>query len=87
MHGIMSAIGETDLIVAQEKIMAEVRSVLVNMSLFIMALTTAIWRKHFGSEMTGEVCGQIDDALSAFDVWIPFFVDLPDASSPDPTAT
>jgi hypothetical protein len=84
LHGMLHAVGETDLIVAQEKIMADVRSVSENMSQFIMALTAAFWLKHFGSEMTGEVCAKITDAPNAFDVWIPFFMEIPDAPPTDP---
>jgi hypothetical protein len=83
MHGMLSAVGETDLIAAQDKLMAEVRSVSENMSQFIMALTAAFWAKHFGSEMTGKVCSIISDAPGAFDVWIPFFMEIPDAPPPE----
>jgi hypothetical protein len=82
MHGMLAAVGETDLIRAQEKIMAEVRTVSENMIQFILALTAALWQKHFGSEMTGEVCATISDAPGAFDVWIPFFMEIPDAPPP-----
>ncbi len=47
------------------------------MTQFIMALTAAMWMKHFGPEMTGEVCANVADAPGAFDVWIPFFVEIP----------
>jgi hypothetical protein len=83
MHGMLAAAGETDLISAQEKIMSAVRSVSENMSQFIMALIAAFWLKHFGAEMTGEVAANITDAPSAFDVWIPFFMEIPDSPPPD----
>jgi hypothetical protein len=83
MHGILNAVGETDLVVAQEKIMTEVRSVSENMSQFIMALTAAFWLEHFGAEMTGEVCAKITNAPGAFDVWIPFFMEIPEAPPAD----
>jgi hypothetical protein len=86
MHGMLAAVGETDLIAAQEKIMAVVRSASENMAQFIMALTAAFWVRHFGSEMTGEVCAEITGAPGAFDVWIPFFMEIPDAPLPDPAA-
>jgi hypothetical protein len=79
MHGMLTAVGETDLITAHEKIMAEVRWVSENMSQFIMALTAAFWQKHFGSEMTAELREEITHAPGAFDVWIPFFIEIPDA--------
>jgi len=77
LHGILNAIGETDLIAAQKRIMAEVRQVSEDMTQFIMALTASIWVKHFGPQMTGEVCAKIAGAPDAFEVWIPFFVEIP----------
>jgi hypothetical protein len=77
MHGLLNAIGETDLIAAHEKIMGEVRPVSENMMTFLMALNAAFWKKHFGQEMTGEVVARIADAPGVFDVWIPFFVEIP----------
>jgi hypothetical protein len=35
----------------------------------------------------GEVCAEIRDAPGAFDVWIPFFMEIPDAPPPDLTTT
>jgi hypothetical protein len=52
-----------------------------------MAAGQRLAMKHFGSEMTGEVCAKIDDAPSAFEVWMPFFMEFPDAPPPDPTPT
>jgi len=83
MHGMLGVVGETDLIAAQDKLMAEVRSVSENMSQFITALTAAFWTTHFGTEITGEVCSVISDAPAAFDVGIPFFMEIPDAP-PEP---
>ena len=79
MHGMLGIAGETDLIAAQDKIMVEVQSVSENMFQFIMSLTAAFWTIHFETEMTGEVCSIIGDAPGAFDVWIPFFTEIPDA--------
>ena len=84
MNGILSTVGETDLIAAQDKIIVEVRSVSENMSHFIMSLTAAFWTIHFGTEMTGEVCSIIGDAPGAFDVWIPFFMEIPDDAPLEP---
>jgi len=78
MHGMLGIAGETDLITAQDKIMVEVQSVSENMFQFIMSLTAAFWTIHFETEMTGEVCSIIGDAPGAFDVWIPFFAEIPD---------
>jgi hypothetical protein len=83
MHGMLNAVGEADLIAAQYKIMAEVRAASENMSQFVMALMAAFWKKHFGPDMTGKVCAELNNAPSAFDVWIPFFVEIPDTPPPD----
>jgi hypothetical protein len=77
LHGIMNAVGETDLVAAQTKIMGDVSQVSQDMTQFIMALTAALWIRHFGPEMTGEVCAKIEAAPGVFDVWIPFFVEVP----------
>jgi hypothetical protein len=82
LHGILNTIGETDLIAAQERLMAEVRDVSENMSQFIMALTAAFWRKRFGPDMAAEICARVEDAPDAFDVWIPFFVEIPEEEPP-----
>jgi hypothetical protein len=81
LHGIMNAVGETDLVKAQKKIMVEVRQVSEDMIQFIMSLTAALWVKYFGSEMVGEVCANVADAPTALDVWIPFFVEIPSDES------
>lgn len=83
LHGIMNAIGEKDLVSAQKKLMREVRQVSDDMTQFIMALTAAFWVKHFGSELTGEVCAEISDAPGFFDVWIPFFVEISGTPVPE----
>jgi hypothetical protein len=36
----------------------------------------ALWIRHLGTEMTGEVCAKIETAAGAFDVWIPVFVEV-----------
>ena len=57
--------------------MTEVGQVSEDMTQFIMALTAALWMEHLGPQMTGEVCAKVADAPSAFDVWIPFLVEIP----------
>jgi len=82
MHGIARSVGETDLITAQKKIMAEVKTASQAMTELIKSLTALFWRKHFGSEMTGELCAIIDTAPKDIDVWIPFFIEIPDDEAP-----
>jgi hypothetical protein len=77
LHAILTSIGETDLVAAQEKIMDEVKKVNAHMMAFLYALTDALLAKHFAPEMIGEVIEEISDAPSAFDVWLPFYVEIP----------
>jgi hypothetical protein len=84
LHGILNAVGETDLVAAQKKVMGEVQHVSEDMTQFIMALTAAMWMKHFGPEMTGEICAKVDNAPDALGVWIPFFLEIP---SEEPVAS
>jgi hypothetical protein len=77
LHGILNAIGETNLIEAQKKIMDEVQKVSIHMDNFLLALSEAILAKHFDWKMTPEVVRKIEDAPGVFDVWIPFYVEIP----------
>jgi hypothetical protein len=77
LQGMMHASREADLISAQKKIMHEVRIVSDLMMEFIPAFCASVWRKHFGSEMQGDVCLKKTNAPSLLKVWIPFFVEAP----------
>jgi len=67
VSGIMREIGEADILSAQKRLMADVQIAMNEMTTLIMALTAAIWRKHFGDELEGEVCGNITDAPGIFE--------------------
>jgi hypothetical protein len=77
MHGIMAAIGEPDLASAQHKLMGELRVVSDAMTEFTMSLTKAFWLQHFGENMDAEICAKLDDCPDILEVWIPFFVKIP----------
>jgi hypothetical protein len=77
LHGILTSIGETDLVKAQQKIMDEVKHVSGHMMALLYALMEAFLAKYFGPEMTGEVIAKIADAPGAFEVWLPFYVEIP----------
>jgi hypothetical protein len=77
LHGILASVGETDLIKAQEKIMSEVRHVSGRMMNLLYALTEVFLAKYFGPEMTAEVVAKIPNAPGAFEVWLPFYVEIP----------
>jgi hypothetical protein len=88
LHAILNTIGETDLIKAQERIMAEVKQVSEPMINFLYALNEAILIKHLGPEMTAEVVAKIPDAPGVFDVGLPFYVEIPEIeSAPPPTGS
>ncbi|MBM3550951.1 MAG: hypothetical protein FJX45_04135 [Alphaproteobacteria bacterium] len=78
LHGILNQIGEVDLDSAQEKLMREVQTALMEMATLIMALTVAMWRKHFGNEMDAEICAQPTDAPGLYEFSLPFFVEVPE---------
>jgi hypothetical protein len=82
ISGIMNEIGETDSISAQKRLMDEVQTAMNEMTTLIMALTAAIWRKHFGDELEAEKCGNITEAPGLFEFALPFFVEVPDGPLP-----
>jgi hypothetical protein len=69
------AMGQADPLEAQKQLMAEVRIALNEMAVFIMALTSVLWRAHFGDHMDGEICGETSGAPNLFEYALPFFVD------------
>jgi hypothetical protein len=79
VSGIMREIGETDALSAQKRLMADIQIAMNEITTLIMALTAAIWRKHFGDELEGEVCGNIEGAPKLFEFVLPFFVEVPSA--------
>jgi hypothetical protein len=76
VSGIMREIGEPNAALAQERLMAEVQTAMNEMATLIMALTAAIWRKHFGDELEAEMCGNIADAPNLYEFALPFFVEV-----------
>jgi hypothetical protein len=78
INGIMKEIGEADVFAAQQRLMDEVRTAMNEMTTLIMALTTVMWRKHFGDELEAEVCANVSDAPSVFEFALPFFVEVPE---------
>ena len=82
LHGIAKIIGETDLIKAQTKLINLVMPISDDMSHLIHAIIAVLWQKYFGEELLAERRIDINDAPSFFDVWVPFFVEIP----PEPPA-
>jgi hypothetical protein len=77
VSGIMMEIGEVDAVSAQERLMAEVKIAMNEMTTLIMALTAAVWRKHFGDELQAELSANIKGAPGVFEFVLPFFVEVP----------
>jgi hypothetical protein len=44
----------------------------------------AVLRKYFSPKILAEVCEKIDHAPSAFDVWVPFYIEPPKEGEEDP---
>lgn len=86
IHGILNAGGETDLIVAQKKMHEELNYVYDLFVQFATAFFDAILTKHFSPEIIAELCTKIDDAPSAFDISIPFYIEPPKEGEKDPHA-
>jgi hypothetical protein len=80
LHAILNAIGETDVIKAHERIMAELKQVSEPMIHFIFALNEALLIKYLGA--TVEVVTKITGAPDVFDVGLPFFVEVPAQAEP-----
>jgi len=84
LHGLLQTVGETDLLVGYQKVMTEVQAVSQQMTTFIYALTEALLAKHFAPELVAQIHSKIDNAPSIMDVWIPFFVEIPDEDTAQP---
>jgi hypothetical protein len=76
VHGMMNAIGETDLIVAHQKIMKDLQPVADNLSEFAGAFTVAILERYFG-DLKGEIFTKIANAPNDNDVVLPFYIERP----------
>lgn len=74
-HGMMNAIGETDLIVAHQKIMKELLPVADSLSVFAGAFTVAILDKYF-DDLEGEICTTIANAPNDSSVVLPFYIEI-----------
>lgn len=81
VYGMGDAAKQQSLSLAHEKIMGEISTASVNLIEFSRAFFTAVWKKHFGSEIIAKDVVQIVDAPNVDDVWLPFFVEVPPPTS------
>lgn len=65
LHGIMGVTGETDWDTGQAKMATGVKSATHNIVEFAKSFTVAVWRKHFGEEMTSDKITEIQGAQTS----------------------
>lgn len=78
---MMHAINETDIAVAHQKIMEESSRVAKLMTELILDFVAAFVAKNFSittssSEILGQECEPIANALDVLKFWLPFYVEL-----------
>ncbi|WP_426438409.1 hypothetical protein [Bradyrhizobium genosp. P] len=76
MHGISSLINESNPGDAQERIMEELMSGIVNMFEFTKAFFAAAWLKNFGVALDAKELIKIPVTSPMREISIPFFVDM-----------
>ena len=76
IQGIANLAKQSDLNLAQEKLMQEVSQASIRLIEFSRSWIAAIWKKHFGAEIQATKVTQITDAPHVDDVRLPFFVDV-----------
>jgi hypothetical protein len=78
LQGILAEVGDKDLTKGHEKISELVTNTCEDMGQLIMAILRVLLQKYFiADHIPAEKQIDITDAQSFFDVWIPFFVDIP----------
>jgi hypothetical protein len=75
-HGMMNAIGETDIVVAHQEILERLAPVADSLSEFAGAFTAAVLEKYFG-DIEGEICLKIANAPNFSDIVLPFYIETP----------
>ena len=78
LQGVLKIVGESDLTASHTKLVHFVISVSNDMSQLIMAILKVLLQKYIIDDyIPAEKRIDITDAPNFFDVWIPFFVDIP----------
>jgi hypothetical protein len=80
VNGMKAAIGELDLLAAQERIVKDVSNVAHNITEFILDFSAAFLVKNTcndpsNPEILGKECDPIADAPPLLEFWLPFFVE------------
>jgi hypothetical protein len=82
LHGIAQMMGARDIDDSQEKLMRRVIDVATDMNQVIYAITAVLFVENIGSELLSEQPVDIAIAPSIYEVWLPFFVEVPDQLPP-----
>jgi len=77
LHGIAAILKAQDLIEAEHKLMASVMDIATDMNHVVYAIISVLYAENIGPELLSDAPVNITTAPSIFDVWIPFFVELP----------
>jgi len=77
VHGMANALNESDVNEAHRKLLGELAPLANDLSEFTFGFAAAIFRKHFGGELTATVVAKIADVPNIDDVKLPFFVETP----------
>ncbi len=76
---------ENDINKAQKKLLKLVTSVSEEMNHLNHAIIAVLWQKYFAAELLAERRIDITDAPGFYDVWVPFFVEIPNEQPAPPT--
>jgi hypothetical protein len=83
LHGMAQILTAKNLIEAQHKLMPNVMDVATDMNHLIHAIISALYLRNIGPEVLSGAPIDIRTAPSVFDVWIPFFVEVPEQRPPE----
>jgi hypothetical protein len=78
LHGIARMLTAQDLIEAQHKLVPTVIDVATDMNHVIYAIISVLYTQHIGPELLSDAPVDVSTAPSIFEVWVPFFVEVPD---------
>jgi hypothetical protein len=77
VHGMSNALEEPDVNEAHRKLLGQLAPLANDLSEFTFGFAAAIFRKHFGGELTATIVAKIADAPNIDDLRLPFFVETP----------
>jgi hypothetical protein len=78
VHGMANALKENDVNEAHRKLLGELAPIANDLSEFTFGFAAAIFRKHFGGELTATIVAKITNAPNIDDLRLAFLVATPD---------